>query len=114
LQLGPTQNIPKLWQAWSDWEGRTGYSFYTCKLQLLRRSLDQRKACVVTLLNYKKDGEKFWNRLSIYPIEVKDKKYFVGIQNDITSMVQTSGYFETLKRASNIDGDRIHGLMNLL
>ncbi|MFZ5628481.1 MAG: response regulator [Spirochaetota bacterium] len=83
-------------------------------LEYLRRKLSLREACVVTLLNYKKDGQKFWNRLSIYPISVGPKNYFVGVQNDITSLVQTQQHFEILRKAQNLDNERIHGLMNLL
>lgn len=83
-------------------------------LEYLRKKLNEREACVVTLLNYKKDGQKFWNRLSIYPISVGPKNYFVGVQNDITMLVQTQQHFEILRKAQNLDNDRIHGLINVM
>jgi len=41
------------------------------------------------LLNYKKDGTKFWNELSISPIEENGQVVgFVGIQDDITARIE--------------------------
>ena len=38
------------------------------------------------ILNYKKDGSSFWNRLAVTPIldEKNEIKHYIGIQNDIT------------------------------
>jgi phosphoserine phosphatase RsbU/P len=53
----------------------------------IRRAVTERRECAVEILNYRKDGTPFWNRLSITP--VKDSKdqvtHFIGIQSDITS-----------------------------
>jgi len=52
----------------------------------IRRAMKEQRACVVEILNYRKNGEPFWNRLSITPI--RDHKgtvtHFMGIQSDVT------------------------------
>ncbi len=56
-------------------------------LEQIRECLRDRRDCLVELLNYRKDGTPFWNRLSIAPL--RDDKgsltHFVGIQSDITA-----------------------------
>jgi len=55
----------------------------------IRVAIKTGSSCKVILLNYKKDGSKFWNELSISPIEENGKVIgFVGIQDDITARVQ--------------------------
>ena len=54
----------------------------------IRRGLQTGRPVVVTLLNYRKDGTPFWNRLAINPIrdEEGDIVFFVGISTDVTSL----------------------------
>ncbi|ACF13213.1 putative PAS/PAC sensor protein [Chloroherpeton thalassium ATCC 35110] len=54
--------------------------------QMIRESLGTGKHCVVELRNHKKNGEAFWNRLSLNPIRDENGEitHFVGIQSDIT------------------------------
>ncbi len=54
--------------------------------QTIRDAIKEGKSCVVELLNYKKDGSLFWNRLSLSPIRDENGNItnFVGIQSDIT------------------------------
>ena len=49
--------------------------------------------CVVELLNYRTDGQPFWNRLSIVPVLGGDgaPTHFVGIQSDVTLLRQAEG-----------------------
>lgn len=55
----------------------------------IRTAIEEGKACKVILLNYKKDGTKFWNELSISPIEEAGEVIgFVGVQDDITTRVE--------------------------
>ncbi len=55
----------------------------------LKAAINTGKACKVILLNYKKDGTKFWNELSISPIEESGKVVgFVGVQDDITARLE--------------------------
>ncbi len=52
----------------------------------LRSSIINGKSCYYDLINYKKNGTPFWNRLLLLPIhdEVLGVRYYVGIQSDIT------------------------------
>nr|AML76808.1 putative LOV domain-containing protein [Chaetosphaeridium globosum] len=56
------------------------------ELQKMRLAIEERRPCTVCLLNYRKDGQAFWNSLHIAP--VWDSKgqvaYFVGVQLDVT------------------------------
>ena len=51
----------------------------------LNWQLNLKKKITIDILNYKKNGEKFWNRLRISPIfdENKNLIYFAGEQNPI-------------------------------
>lgn len=52
----------------------------------LKRSIKEHKSCWFDLINYKKDGTPFWNRLVLIPIEhdVFGIRYYIGIQSDVT------------------------------
>lgn len=43
------------------------------------------------ILNYRRDGQTFWNRLSIIPVHNADRRltHYVGIQRDVTQELQT-------------------------
>ncbi|QDT01998.1 Blue-light photoreceptor [Rubripirellula lacrimiformis] len=53
----------------------------------LRDAIGNHRPVVVELLNYRKDGTKFWNRLSVTPISDASGKttHFIGVQSDITA-----------------------------
>lgn len=56
----------------------------------IKRALREVTAVTVILRNYKKDGERFYNELTISPVHSKQGKLlaFVGIQNDITKRIE--------------------------
>ncbi len=56
-------------------------------VERLRNAVRQGEACTVDILNYRKDGSPFWNRLAITPVRGADGEltHFVGIQSDITA-----------------------------
>ncbi len=83
-------------------------------VQMLRERLDLFQGCSFTLRNYRKNKEKFWNRLSIIPMEVGRKKYFVGIQSDVTLNISSRRQLDIIATASNIDNEHVHRLVNLL
>lgn len=58
-------------------------------LSELKQALDQGKPCTVLLKNYRKNGELFWNRLSLTPIFDEDKilTHFIGVQTDVTAEI---------------------------
>jgi PAS domain S-box-containing protein len=60
-------------------------------LDRLRTSFKEGKDCTVTLRNYRRDGQLFWNELSISPVCDPDGKitHYVGIQTDITQRKRT-------------------------
>jgi PAS domain S-box-containing protein len=56
-------------------------------VQALREAIDADEPTTVELLNYRKDGTEFWNRVSIAPIRDADGTvtHWVGFQEDITA-----------------------------
>ena len=54
-------------------------------VQAIRAALRDKKEITVDILNYRKDGTKFWNRLRIRPLYGEDGKvmFFAGAQNPI-------------------------------
>ena len=54
-------------------------------IQQIKLALKLKKRITIDILNYKKNGEKFWNRLRIIPIFDEEKKliYFAGEQNPV-------------------------------
>jgi len=59
-------------------------------LNELRSALRDGRDCKVVLSNYRKDGRRFWNELSVSPIYdgAGNLTHFVGIQMDITERKQ--------------------------
>ena len=53
----------------------------------LRRAISERRPVTVELLNYRKDGSAFWNRLSVTPVCDPNGKvtHFIGVQSDVTA-----------------------------
>ncbi len=53
----------------------------------IRAALAGQRACVVEILNHRKDGTPFWNRLSITPVRdaAGEVTHFIGIQSDVTA-----------------------------
>lgn len=64
----------------------------------IRRAIRQDRPCVVEILNYRKNGSPFWNRLSITPVKDEQGKttHFIGVQSDIT---RTKDAEEALRKA---------------
>jgi len=53
----------------------------------IRRAVDEGRSCMVEILNHRKDGKPFWNRLSINPV-IDDSgavTHYIGVQSDITA-----------------------------
>ncbi len=71
---------------------------------ILRRAQEAGQACLVTLLNHRRDGSPFWNRLMIEPINDRSGKlvHFVGVQMDVTEQMRLEGRtIETPPRAES-------------
>lgn len=65
-------------------------------LNIVRQSLRENKACRVVLHNHKKNGEPFWNELSLSPVfdDNKITTHFIGIQKDVTERVRHEQHIE--------------------
>lgn len=52
----------------------------------IRRAIAEQRPCAVELINARKNGERFWNRLSIAPIHDDGGRLinFIGVQLDVT------------------------------
>ena len=53
----------------------------------IRNTLSERSVGHFEVLNKRKSGEKFWNNLSIFPVEAGENSYTVATQWDLTSRV---------------------------
>lgn len=60
------------------------------KVKKMREKLEQEESFQITLINYRKNGEKFWNELSVSPVydDVEELVGFIGIQRDVTKQKQ--------------------------
>ncbi|WFF43451.1 PAS domain-containing protein [Salinicola endophyticus] len=65
----------------------------------VRTALREGRPCREVLRNYRKDGSQFWNELSITPVydEEDQLTYFVGVQKDVTGLVEALQELEALK-----------------
>jgi sigma-B regulation protein RsbU (phosphoserine phosphatase) len=56
----------------------------------IRTAIQRGRECTVEILNYRKDGTPFWNRLAITPVkdESGEVTHFIGIQSDVTKRRQ--------------------------
>ncbi|TKX57669.1 PAS domain S-box protein [Halorubrum sp. SS7] len=65
-------------------------------VQELRDAIDAEEPTSVELLNYRKDGTEFWNRVSIAPISDADGTvtHWVGFQEDITEFKEREAALE--------------------
>ncbi|MEX0374667.1 PAS domain-containing protein [Spiribacter pallidus] len=59
-------------------------------LEAIRQALADESGTEVTLRNYRKNGELFYNQLTIQPLRDEQGKliYYLGVQYDVTSLMQ--------------------------
>ncbi len=71
-------------------------------LDEIRRALRRGDECSVLLRNHRKDGEAFWNQLSIAPVkdELGRLTHFVGVLIDATEQVRAATEREELLRSA--------------
>ena len=71
----------------------------------IRAALAESRECVVEILNYRKDGTAFWNRLSITPVRDPSGEvtHFIGIQSDVTARRQAEDGLRAAKEALEHD-----------
>ena len=55
--------------------------------ETIRAAIRNRRDCAVEILNYRKDGTPFWNRLTITPVadQAGTVTHFIGVQADVTA-----------------------------
>ncbi len=70
---------------------------------VMRDAIRDRLECRVTLLNYRKDGSRFWNEVHVSPVQDDqgDVTHFIGIQSDITGRIR----YEHRLREAQIQAD---------
>jgi PAS domain S-box-containing protein len=63
----------------------------------LRRAVDNWEPVTVELRNYRRNGEEFWNQVTIAPLYDEDGEpsHFVGFQQDVTARKQAEESLET-------------------
>lgn len=64
----------------------------------MRRAIEAEEPVTVELRNYRKDGEMFWNRVTIAPLYGEDGEleHWVGFQDDVTSRRELMEEFSSL------------------
>lgn len=81
---------------------------------LIRKALESRQPCREVLRNYRKDGSAFWNELSITPVfnEADQLTYFIGIQKDVSRLVDAERRVAELEQQLAEARERIRCLEN--
>ncbi len=78
-------------------------------VQQIRDALKSGKECTVEILNQTKNGEKFWNRLSLTPVldSNGDVTHFIGVQSDITKRINAEEVVREANRQLEIANRRM-------
>ena len=61
----------------------------------------QKREIALEILNYRKNGEKFWNLLSLMPVKdaCGNVVSFIGVQSDITELIRRKHAERELQQA---------------
>jgi PAS domain S-box-containing protein len=80
----------------------------------LRRAVDGGESTSVELLNYRRDGEEFWNRVDIAPIRnaAGEVTHYVGFQTDITARVRAEEAAERYAAEADRERGRLQRLLD--
>lgn len=79
--------------------------------QKIRDALDRDEPVTVELLNYRKGGRPFWNRLSITPIPDAQGRvtHYIGVQSDISDHVEAQRRLAEASRELEAANARMRG-----
>jgi PAS domain S-box-containing protein len=88
-------------------------------VQEIKRALGLFESLDVEILNYRKDGSPFWNRLRVAPVYDEDKNpvAFIGIQSDITYIRKAQRHEQErqkLEALGRMTGNISHEIKNAL
>jgi len=66
----------------------------------IREGIDAERPMTTQVLNYRRDGTPFWNRVTVTPIEDESGEvtHFLGFQQDVTEQQRTTRLVELLNR----------------
>ncbi|GGL25128.1 hypothetical protein GCM10009037_05850 [Halarchaeum grantii] len=69
-------------------------------VERLGNAIDAEESAVVELVNYRRDGTPFWNRLRVNPVydERGDLSHYLGFQDDVTERKRTERLIALLNR----------------
>ncbi len=79
----------------------------------IRSAIDAEEPVTVELLNYRTDGEAFWNEVTIAPVTGPDDEliHFVGFQMDVTDRKEAELALEARTEQLEHVVDRLNGLL---
>ena len=64
-------------------------------VEQIRKAIATREPIETTLINYKKDGSLFYNRLNLTPVKTNGEvTHYIGFQQDVTQQRQTEQYLQ--------------------